>query len=630
MKKYKKLLRTVRDFLGLTRFNFYSTILPLITLSVVSLHSNAALAQTLLNIDFDKQYQEIDGFGASDAWSIDPTIKKWVTEGKEADINKLADLLFSPSQGIGLSAWRFNVGAGSAEQGSGSKINDTYRRAELFVAQPDAALDPTKQAGQVRFLKEAYARGVNNFVVFANSPPTWATKNGLAHPGNGTGVGSTNLKADQVDNYSKFLVKVIAYLRTTVGVPVNYVSPINEPTWDWQGQSQEANRYNNSDMKLVYRSLASALKNQNLKDAVSIDGVEAVEYTATLSDATKIQFDKSAYSSGMNGKGYGSYKNYIDDFLGDNELKGILGNKLSMHGYWSDSWPDRLGQLRDLTWQNTRAVSPDAKIWMSEYSILGDATTTRPFNGNGFAPDDMVFALHVAKVIHRDLTRLNASAWHWWLAVTPYDYKDGLVKINNGLDASSVQPSKMMWSLGNFSRFIRPGYVRIDLPGADNLAGVLASAYKSPDAKKLVVVAINASAQAQNITFNLDHLPVGKTANSFDIYITNATKNLELVGSTEKNYTLPSASVLTFVANVSGANESSSSSQASSASSSLVSSSNSSQTSSASSMQASSATTTSTTPNSSSGSGRLDMTFLMTSLIFSLLSVVLGRSRAKF
>lgn len=507
-----------------------------------------AAAQTQLNIDFKMQYQELDGFGASDAWSIDPTVNKWLAEGREADVERLADWLFSTETGIGLSAWRFNIGAGSAEQGASlSKIPDALRRAELLIAAPGAAVDQNKQRGQIRFMQEAYGRGVENFVAFSNSPPVWATKNGLAHPGDGSGVGSTNLNPAQLDNFSEFLAKVLKHLRDSAGVPVNYISPINEPTWDWQGQTQEANRYNASEMKQVYRSLALALKNNGLESLVAIDGVEAVEYSAALSDNYKILFDKSIYTAGMNNRNLGVYKNYIDHFLADQEMRAVLDNKISLHGYWSDAWPDRLGTLRDLTWENVQTLSPGAKIWMSEFCILGDATATRKFGGTGFNPDDMPYALHVAKIIHRDLTRLNASAWHWWLALTPYDYKDGLIKINSALDADSLQDSKVMWALGNFSRFIRPGFVRIDLPFVDNFTGLMASAYKNPVDNKLVVVAINASDKPQLVSINIANLPSDKSRWVFDVYLTDAHNNLTKVATTSGHYNLPANSVATLV-----------------------------------------------------------------------------------
>jgi len=230
----------------------------------------------------------------------------------------------------------------------------------------------------------------------------------LAHPGNGSGIGSTNLRSDQTDEFAEYLVKVLQFLRgPSVGVPVNYVSPINEPSKD----------------------LYSALNSAGLGNQVSIDAGETTEFTAALSDSYKQQFDGSTYSGGMNNTNNGLYRNYIDEFLGDSEIRSIVDNKISMHGYFSDAWADRMGRLRDLTLENVKSVSPTAKIWMSEMTILGGTGNVRSFTGGGFDVDDMEYALHIGKVIHRDMTRLNASAWHWWLGLTPYNYKDGLVTI---------------------------------------------------------------------------------------------------------------------------------------------------------------------------------------------------------
>lgn len=570
--------------------------------------SNASNAQTNFDIDLNKTYQVIDGFGASDAWTIDSTVKGWIKSGDEQSIKKFSDFLFSTESGIGLSIWRFNVGAGSAEQGSASGIPDYLRRAELFISTPGGTIDTSKQSGQVRILKEAKARGVENFIAFANSPPVWATKNGLAHPGSGgSEIGSTNLRSDKINDFSSFLVKVTQYLRDTVGIPINYISPVNEPTWEWTGKSQEANTYNNDDLKNVYRSLHSALKNAELDTKVEIDGVEAVEYTAALSDSYKIKFDKSAYNGGMNSKGLGKYRNYINDFLGDPEMKSLIGNKISMHGYWSDAWEDRMGTLRDYAYQNVSEVSPTAKIWMSEYCILGDATTLRPFAGNGWNTSDMVYALHVGRVIHRDLTRLNVSSWQWWLALTSGDYKDGLLKINSSLEAKSLTDSKLMWTLGAYSKFIRPGYIRVDLPHVDDLYGLMASAYKSPDNSKVVVVAINEKDTPQSIRLNINATTKTDIPTSFEVYITDATHNLEKVATTD-SYTLPAKSIVTFVSDFNKSSSSSISTSSSSSSNQVVSSSSS---------QSTSNSSTATSPTKNSSGGSIDL-YSFAALLFGL------------
>ncbi|WP_075186608.1 glycoside hydrolase [Teredinibacter haidensis] len=538
----------------MSKKNFSLNVVSTVLITVLSVTSMNVVSEVKLTIDFDKTYQQIDHFGASDAWSINPTLNKWMLENKEENIENLADLLFSPEDGIGLSAWRFNIGAGSSEQGSDSAISDSYRRAELLMAAPGGEIDINKQKGQIRLLQEAHERGVADFVAFSNSPPVWATKNGLAHPGNSSNrstIGSTNLKGDSVNHFAEFLVGVLQYLRgESVGVPVNYISPLNEPTWEWEGESQEGNRYNMTDAKNVYRALNSAIDKAGLADSVHIDGAETVEYAAALSDTYALEYNDSRYNSGMNSKNYGLYKNYIDELLGDSEMRDILGNHLSMHGYFSEAWADRMGPLRDLTWANLQKVSPGAKLWMSEVCILGGAGDVRLFEGGGFNVDDMDYALHVGKMIHRDLTRLNASAWHWWLALTPYDYKDGLLKINRSLDAESLQDSKVMWTLGNFSRFIRPGYLRVDLPEVDNLNGLMASAYKSPDDSKVVVVVINASNSVRDIDLDLVNLPAGKTVAQYQVYTTNASNELTPGGTTGDIYSIPARSTVTLVANL--------------------------------------------------------------------------------
>ncbi|HIG44625.1 MAG TPA: xylanase [Gammaproteobacteria bacterium] len=530
-----------------------NTFLRIILLIVgVALHGELS-AMTHVQINLQEVHQRIDGFGASDAWSVNPTINLWLSENEPAQIEALARILFSVDTGIGLSAWRFNIGAGSFEQGSGSQINDALRRTELMVPRPYGKITKGKQLGQIKLLQAARAMGVRQFVAFANSPPVWATKNGLAHPGDGTEIGSTNLSPRQLKQFVRFLVDVLLYLRgDSVGVPVNHISPVNEPSWSWQNSSQEANRYNLQDLKNVYKALYAELKSAGLETDISIDAGEVAEYSSALSDAIKKSFDGNIYQVAMNARGLGVYRNYIDELLGDVQLNPIIHNKLSLHGYWSDADERRLGDLRDAVRDNVRSVAPKATLWMSEFSILGEASSLRPFSGHGFNVEDMDYAIHVARVIHRDLIRLEVSAWFWWLALTPYDYKDGLLKIAPSLEFKTLQASKLMWTLGNFSRFVRPGYSRVTLTGADHLNEVMASAYKDPSSTRLVVVAINASGSEQNLALSITGIKSSQEIKNFDIYVTNADHNLTLMASTNAPgpYLLPSRSVVTLIGRI--------------------------------------------------------------------------------
>ena len=110
--------------------------------------------------------QTIRHFGASDAWSMQ-FIGLWENEAEQ---QKIADWLFSTKNdaqgkplGIGLSIWRFNLGAGSEEQGKASQIQ-LGTRTECFLTK-DGTYDWTKQKGQRKFLKMAKERGLSICVV---------------------------------------------------------------------------------------------------------------------------------------------------------------------------------------------------------------------------------------------------------------------------------------------------------------------------------------------------------------------------------------------------------------------------------------------------------------------------------
>ena len=95
-------------------------------------------------------YQTIADFGASDCWTADFVGKYFSAAEKE----KAAKWLFSQELdgngnplGIGLSMWRINLGAGSAEQGNNSGIDDETRRGYCYL-NTNGTYDWTKSAGQ--------------------------------------------------------------------------------------------------------------------------------------------------------------------------------------------------------------------------------------------------------------------------------------------------------------------------------------------------------------------------------------------------------------------------------------------------------------------------------------------------
>jgi len=152
---------------------------------------------------------------------------------------------------------------------------------------------------------------------------------------------------------------------------------------------------------------------------------------------------------------------------------------------------------------------------------------------------DIKDGLVVAGWIHSGLVVGQASAWlYWW-------YKPGSDD-NEGLVLSSGTITKRYYTLGNYSKFVRPGYVMVDVTGNSN-PDVLLSAYTGTGG--VVVVAVNkgTSAVTMPITIAGGTAPASCTPN-----VTSATDNLKAgtavpVTGGVLSASLPASTVTTFV-----------------------------------------------------------------------------------
>ena len=152
----------------------------------------------------------------------------------------------------------------------------------------------------------------------------------------------------------------------------------------------------------------------------------------------------------------------------------------------------------------------------------------------------MTNGLKWAQKINDWMTIASANAWHyWWLIDGNSD--------NEALLGPSGQTTKRLYVMGNYSKFVRPGYYRIGT-SASPVGGVSVSAYKDPSTGKFAIVAINQNASAVTLDFALN----GFTANAVAPWVTSASLNLVqqtsiTVGGSAFVATLPAASVTTFV-----------------------------------------------------------------------------------
>jgi len=444
------------------------------------------MATIQVRVETTRRYQRIENFGASGAWSIDPIGREW----NDANKNAVADLLFSREKGIGLSLWRFNIGAGGALT---DQLWDPWRGAEVFKASEKDDYDWSKHAGQQWFLRAARKRGVERFLACVYSPPVWMTKNGHAHCDKQSG--STNLKPGYEERFARFLADVLAHFARE-GLRFHYISPVNEPNWEWEG-GQEGCRYNNDDLKRVIHALHAEIRARRLGTEIVMP--EAGELVALLDDEyyrrwARTEDPKAAYTHGNRSKGWGMYGQYIRELLGEADIRRKLTNRISAHSYWTDTGMRNLRDLRRTVRENIDRYAPGAQFWQTEYCVMEHHRDL-----------GMDTALRVARVIHYDLTVANASAWHWWLALSPYDYKDGLIYTDyRRTGEQNVLPSKTLWTLGNFSRFIRPGASRVHVEPSEVEENLLISAYTQRISPQFVCVVVNLGAEQSALQLQSD------------------------------------------------------------------------------------------------------------------------------
>ena len=473
-----------------------------------------------------EKYQVMEHFGASDAWSTQ-FVGLWPDQKKQA----IAELLFSKEndsdgnpKGIALSLWRFNVGAGSAEQGDLSGINDEWRRAESFL-QEDGGYNWGRQAGQVWFAKAAQEFGVKKLLIFPNSPPVSMTKTGKAYANDG----QSNLAEENYGKFGEYLAQVIKGLGEK-GLKVDYVSPVNEPQWDWSDGGQEGTPFWNPEIVGIVKAVDAALSKNNLDTKIDVAEAGKINYLYE-------QEDKDGRGEQIAAFFRPGSSIYIGDIA-------HVSPTISAHSYFTTSPFESAVKLRSQVATEIKTV-PGLSFWMSEYCILGDNAGEINGSGRDLGIDP---ALYMARVIHNDLTIANASAWHWWLAISPYNYKDGLVYIDKQKQDGAYYDSKMLWALGNYSRFIRPGYQRVavDLGDEEHLSpDMLVSAFHAPLENEIVYVLVNSGIKERSVKLNAD----GKLIAIKGMYVTSKDRNLESVPveTISESISIPARSVVTVV-----------------------------------------------------------------------------------
>ncbi len=362
---------------------------------------------------------------------------------------------------------------------------------------------------EVQTAQQAQARGAKVWATPWSPPPEW--KDGTNDAGNGG-----SLDPAQYDAWAARLVLFLQNM-ADAGVHIAGLSAQNEPTTPAAGYES-----------CVYTALQlTAFIGQHLGPAL----VEAGLMPPLQIVAPETQ-------------GWSVFPDFASAILGDPAASSYVG-VVATHEYGSAGPIMFDGGSLD-------AGTP-RRFWETEIYEQGAATDP-----------GMPTALWMAEEMHNALTLANVNAWHfWWIRPQSQD-NSGLYNLSD----AGLQPAKRLYVMGNFSRFVRPGFYRVEsAPAAQHFTvdggggQVFVSAYcdGSPcdgtSTHQLVMIAINDSTVAVPQTFDFSGVATGfwqswVTSDSLDLMPGDSVSNTST--SSEVTYTLAPHSVTTLVGEIVG------------------------------------------------------------------------------
>ena len=522
-----------------------------ITLALISLLvALATEAQPLsVTINPSESKQTIEYFAAADAWSGNFVGKYWSETAKQ----QIADLLFSQEydengnpKGAGLSAWRVNLGGGTLESPNGD-IFPYHRRGECYLTVDGKNYDWGKCAGNEYWMREAVKRGSNYFILFSNTPPVHYTLNGKGYSPDGL---KANLREDCYDDFASYLATVAKHY-IDKGWNVPYISPINEPQDGWDTPRQEGSPWRNSDQKRMITALDAELSKDKCFDNLRIQ----------LGETNRLKYLYESHARYTDKFGEAEAPNWVVRTFFDEKSPYYIGNLRHLkravygHAYHDIRSSVKMRNVHRLAGEECRKYNVEYN--MSEWCLLPGAHKknieglTKDWHCANYA--DMQAGLIMARIIYSDMVDSNTASWSYWKgmelrgdhALIALHAKDG--DIFRGGD---VKANKLLYALGNYSFFVRPNYKRVALSGADNLSEVAATAYLSPDGKRLVAVFVNNTFEKKSVEVTLPK-PYNKQIASAKMYITDERNDLsahEMIK--ELSFSVNARSVTTVVYNL--------------------------------------------------------------------------------
>ena len=399
---------------------------------------------------------------------------------------QVLDALFSQTRGAGFSIVRNFVGDGGSW---GTPIDGPAPSIEP----QEGVWNWTGDEEEIWFMQEAAARGCSRYLSTVWSPPSRMKDNHSVIGG--------RLRRDKYQAFAEYPSMYVRGYKEHHGIEIYAISPTNEP-----------------DITVKYSSCywtGEALRTFLKEALIPVFARDKITAKLVLGEHSTWSEEPAVRS--------------LDD--PDTALRvDIVGT----HAYVSSRMPfppvsARSGNL-------SAAQQLKKKIWQTEVGLIGR-------NVPGIRD-----GLYWAKLLHTHVAENGLNAWFYWWAVSPYTSGGCLIHLDPKKKAWTAD--KRLYALGNYSRFVRPGYFRVNIE-ADFAPGVLVSAFKNEQLRQLVVVAINENAGARDLEISVTGIGVSAAGP----YRTSETEDLAAlpvvsIANNALKAALAPRSVTTFVASV--------------------------------------------------------------------------------
>lgn len=316
--------------------------------------------------------------------------------------------------------------------------------------------------GQVWLAKKAQSYGVSRFYADPWSAPGYMKTNGSESNG-GTLCGLSGASCSSGDWREAFANYLIQYTRfyAQEGVPITDLGFTNEPNFT-----------------ATYSSMR-------------FTPAQAVEFARILGP--------KAAAAGLNmtcceAVGWSGQRDYSSAIVADP----TAGRYVTLHtGHSYGSNP-------------TFALpAGDRHVWMSEWAPSGGWNTQWD---SGQSTDGIAIAEHLST----SLTAGNVSGYLYWYAISTGETQAFIQG-----DGSNYHVSKRLWAMASYSRYIRPGAVRIAANTSDG--NVRLSAFRNTDGS-VVVVALNVGYSDASMSYALRN--TGVTTGTATPYLTNSGSSM--------------------------------------------------------------------------------------------------------